>query len=63
MKTFKICVQSYLFNNSDYAEYDNYYLESEDLQTAKETAKRYIDNWNKEDKQGIIYYVYSVIGL
>lgn len=60
MKRFRICIESYLFNNSDYAESDVYYLESENLETAKETAERYIDNWNKENKQGVIYNVFSV---
>lgn len=60
MKRFKICVESYLFNNSDCEEYNNYITESESIEDAKVYAKLCIDNWNKEDRQGVIYNIFSI---
>lgn len=60
MKVYRVCVQSYLWNNSDYAEYDNYYTQAVDWNTAYEYAKKCIDNWNKESKSGVVYHIYDV---
>lgn len=59
MKEYCVCIKSYLFNNSDYAEYDNFYLESNNLETARATAKSYINNWNKHST-GIMYEVFDM---
>lgn len=60
MKKFNICIESYYSNNSDYPEYDIYYVMSTCLEEAKKYAKECIDNWNK-NTNGIIYHVYRVV--
>lgn len=59
MKLYQVCVESYLSNNSDYKEYDNYYCKAESWQAASDYAKICIDNWNKQSK-GVIYHVYNI---
>lgn len=59
MKLYQVCVQSYLSNNSDYKEYDNYYCEANNWNEAKEYAEKCIENWNKESKE-VIYNVYNI---
>lgn len=59
MKRYKICIESYYSNNSDYKEYDNYLIESDNLESAREYAQKCIDNWNKENKS-IIYSIFDL---
>lgn len=61
MKEYEVCVKSYLFNNSDYCEYDVYYLLTESFEEAKKIANEYIANWNKESKNGVVYEVYNIL--
>lgn len=60
MKKYIICVRSYLSNNSDYSEYDNYSLEASDFETAKREAKKILKYWTEVDTEGLIYEVYDV---
>ena len=59
MKEYRVCVQSFISNNSDYKEYDIYFTKATDLENAKKYAQKCINNWNRESK-GIIYNVYNV---
>ena len=54
MKKYEICIESYCSNNSDFKEYDNYTVESNNIESAKEYAKNVLATWNKESKS-IIY--------
>ena len=60
MKNYQICIQSYLFNNSDYRQYDIYYYEGTSYDEVLEYAKKCIANWNKENNNSVIYNVYNV---
>lgn len=59
MKKYRICVQSFISNNSDNKEYDIYFTEATNLENAKEYAHACINNWNKESR-GIIYNIYNI---
>jgi hypothetical protein len=59
-KLYQICVASHLSNNSDFIEYDNYYLESDSWKNAEELAKKCIENWNKTSKKGVVYSIYNI---
>ena len=59
MKEYKISIESYYFNNSDYKEYNNYLIESDNLKSAREYAQKCVDNWNKEDKD-VIYNIFDL---
>ena len=59
MKKYKICIESYYSNNSDYKEYDNYSLVSDSLKSAREYAQKCVDNWNKKSKS-IIYSIFDL---
>ena len=59
MKRYKICIESYYSNNSDYKEYNNYVIESDNLESAREYAQKCVDNWNKEDKD-VIYNIFDL---
>ena len=55
MSKFRVTVKSYLSNNSDYAEYDVYYLDMESLDKAREFVNIALDHWTKINEEGIIY--------
>ena len=59
MKKYNICVESYISNNSDMREYNNYYVLAKSWQEAKEYVERCIKNWNKES-EGVIYHIYNI---
>ena len=59
MKKYRICVQSFISNNSDNKEYDIYFTEATNLENAKEYAHACINNLNKESR-GIIYNIYNI---
>ena len=59
MKDYQICVESYLSNNSDYKEYDNYYYKTKNWDSAVEYAKKVINNWNKNSKS-VIYNIFDI---
>jgi hypothetical protein len=58
MKKFKVCVESYLFNNSDLKEYDIYYLNGKSLETATSYAKKVLKHWRNVN--GIIYNLFTI---
>lgn len=60
MKKYRVCIQSWLSNNSDYSEYNVYIFKDEsELEVAKTKAKQMINRWNKLSK-GIIYNLFSI---
>ena len=59
MRRYNVCVESYLGNNSDIKEYDNYYYDTESWEKAKEYAERCIANWNKQDQE-VVYNIYNI---
>lgn len=59
MRLYRVCIESYLSNNSDLKEYNNYYLEEKTYEKASELAKKYIKNWN-EKSDGVIYNIYDI---
>ena len=59
MKWYKVCVESYLSNNSDYKEYDIYYYETDTYEKAEAYANKCITNWNKQS-DGVIYNIYNI---
>ena len=59
MEKFRVCVGSYVSNNSDCIEYDIYYTEAKNLEEAINYSKKCIDNWNKENKY-LIYFIENV---
>lgn len=58
MKKFRVCVESYLFNNSDLKEYDMYYVNGKSLEIATSYAKEVLKNWRKVN--GIIYNLFTI---
>ena len=59
MKTYRVCIESYLSNNSDQKEYDGDYIKASSWEEAMEQAKKYIEHWNKISK-GVIYNIYDL---
>lgn len=60
MKEWRITVQSYLSNNSDYAEYDVYYTTANTKEEAKADILKYIGADENNTKDGVIYNIYSI---
>lgn len=59
MKKYNVCVESYISNNSDKKEYNNYYVNANSWNEANEYAIKCIENWNKNSK-GVIYHIYNI---
>lgn len=59
MKIYRVCVESYLSNNSEVKEYDNYYCKAKNWKEAEDYAKRCIENWNKQS-EGVVYNIYDL---
>lgn len=59
MKKYKICIESYYSNNSDYKEYNNYMIESDSIESARKYAKNILTAWSKKDK-GTIYNIFDL---
>lgn len=60
MKKFEVCIQSYLWNNSDFKEYDSYYILAIDKKDAREKVQKSIDEMNSKKDSSIIYSIYSI---
>ena len=58
MKEWRITVQSYLSNNSDYAEYDVYYITANTKEEAKAMLLEYLGVDENNSKDGVIYNIY-----
>ena len=59
MKNYRIVVESYFANNSDFKEYDVYYLDSESLESAKSYTKKVLDYWNTKSKE-VLYFMHDI---
>lgn len=56
----RITVQSYLSNNSDYSEYDVYYTTANTKEEAKANILKYIGVDENNIKDDVIYNIYSI---
>lgn len=59
MKKYRVCIESYLSNNSDLKEYNIYYIVANNEVEAKEYATKTTNSWNK-NSEGVIYHLYDI---
>lgn len=60
MIKFDVCIESYIWNNSDLKEYDSYYILATDEKEARDKVQKAIDEMKAKKPSPVIYNIYSI---